>query len=167
MPANPRSPAHGRSPVTNALRSMPALKPLPAPVRTPTVRSSSPSRVSSAEPMPSATARLTALRASGRLSVTSRTPSRRSVRTGSSAMAGTLRKLGPQPRLREVELVLQAPRGLVRELAVAAELHDGVALGLERERTQRGVGLRRVLGLDLAVTELGGRALGVLEVGRP
>src|SRR4051794_22553319 len=165
MPAKPRSPTQGRSPVTNALRSMPALNPLPAPVSTPTLRSSSASSVSSAPAMPSASAVLTALRASGRLRGISRTPSRRSVRTGSSGMPGTLR-LGAQPRLREVELVLQQPRGVAGELAVAAELHDRVALGLERQGAQLGVGLRGVLGLHAGVVELGGRALGVLGVGR-
>ena len=88
MPAKPRSPTHGRSPVTKALRSMPAQKPAPAPVMTPTARSPSASSSSSAAATPSASARLTALRASGRLSVMSSTPSRRSVRTGSSGMGG-------------------------------------------------------------------------------
>ena len=73
------SPTYGRSPATNAFRSMPAQKPSPAPVSTPTRSPSSPSSSSSAAATPSATAALTALRASGRLSVISRTPSRRSV----------------------------------------------------------------------------------------
>src|SRR3954451_15136979 len=167
MPAKPRSATHGRSPVTNALRSMPALKPLPAPVRTPTLRSSSASSASSAAAIPSASAVLTALRASGRLRVINRTPSRRSVRTGSSDMPRTLRvALGPKPRLREVELVLQPPGRVAGELALAAQLHDRVALGLERERPKLGVGLGRVLGLHGAVAALGGRALGVLPVRR-
>src|SRR4051812_17952772 len=92
MPAKPRSPTHGRSPGTKALRSMPALKPAPAPVSTPTLSSLSSSRVSSAAATPSASARLTALRASGRLSVMSITPSRRSVSTGWSFMGGTLER---------------------------------------------------------------------------
>src|SRR3954467_1540732 len=163
MPANPRSPTHGRSPVTNAFRSMPALKPFPSPVRTPTLRSASASRSSRAAAIPSASAVLTALRASGRLRGISRTPSRRSVRTGSSDMAGTLvEALRAQPRLREVELVLQAARRVAGELALAAKLHDRVALGLERYLTQLGVGPRGVLGLRAVVVELGGGALGVL-----
>src|SRR4051794_4112389 len=160
MPAKPRSATHGRSPVTNALRSMPALKPLPAPVRTPTLRSSPASRASSAAAMPSASAVLTALRASGRLRVMRRTPSRRSVRTGSSGMDRTLcAALRPQPRLREVELVPEPAGGVAGELALAPQLHDGVALGLEGERPQLRVGVGRVLGLDVAIAELGGRAL--------
>src|SRR4051812_28940029 len=165
MPAKPRSPTHGRSPVTNALRSMPALNPLPAPVSTPTLRLSSASSASSAAAIPSASALLTALRASGRLRVMRRTPSRRSVRTGSSGMAGPY-GLGPQPRLRQVELVLEAAGGVARELALAAQLHDRVALGLEGERAQLRVGRRGVLRLHVAVADLGGRALGVLVVGR-
>src|SRR5258705_258000 len=78
-----RSEASGLWPPTNAFRSIPEEKPLPAPVRTPTLSSSSASSSSSAAATPSASAALTALRASGRLSVTSRTPSRRSVRTAS------------------------------------------------------------------------------------
>src|SRR4051794_26873074 len=166
MPAKPRPSTRGLSPATNALRSMPALKPLPAPVRTPTVRSSSASSASRAAATPCASAALTALRASGRLRVMRRTPSRRSVRTGSSGMDGTLRVgLGAQPRLREVDLVLEAARRVARELALAAQLHDRVALGLERQRAQVGVGLRGVLGLHVAVADLGRRALGVLVVG--
>ena len=82
MPAKPRSPTYGRSPATNALRSMPAQKPLPAPVSTPTCRLVV--GVERVERGRDALARarwLTELRASGRLSVMSRTPSRRSVRT--------------------------------------------------------------------------------------
>src|SRR3954451_19763129 len=92
MPAKPRSPPHGRSPVTNALRSIPAQKKPPAPVRTPTLRPSSASSSSSPAAIPSASGRLTALRASGRLSVMTRTLSRRSVRTAgcSVLMGGTL-----------------------------------------------------------------------------
>src|SRR4051812_13561222 len=108
MPAKPRSPTHGRSPVTNALRSMPALNPAPAPVRTPTLSSASSSSVSSAAAIPSASARLTALRASGRLSVMSSTPSRRSVSTGWSFMGGTLEREG-FAKLVDV-LVVQAER---------------------------------------------------------
>src|SRR3954447_14361590 len=87
MPANPRAATHAFSPATKALRSMPALKPLPAPVSTPTWSSAVSSSSSSALATPSARARLTALRASGRLSVMIRTPSRRSVRTASAAVA--------------------------------------------------------------------------------
>src|SRR4051794_30046633 len=87
MPAKPRSPTHAFSPATNALRSMPALNPFPAPVRMPTCSSAVSSSSSSAFATPSARARLTALRASGRLSVMSRMPSRRSVRTASEAVA--------------------------------------------------------------------------------
>src|SRR5215218_5931332 len=165
MPAKPRSATHGRSPVTNAFRSMPALNPLPAPVITPTLRLSSASSASSAAAIPSASAVLTALRASGRLRVIRRTPSRRSVRTGSSGMPGPY-ALGAQARLGEVDLVLQAARGLVAELALAPQPEDRVALGGERQRAQLGVRLRGVLGLDVAVAELGSGALGVLGVGR-
>src|SRR3954454_16287811 len=92
MPAKPRSPTQGRSPVTSALRSMPAQKNPPAPVRTPTLRPSSASSSSSPAAIPSASGRLTALRASGRFSVMTRTLSRRSVRTAgwSVLMGGTL-----------------------------------------------------------------------------
>src|SRR6476620_731748 len=87
MPANPRSPTHGRSPATKALRSMPAQNALPAPVRMPPLSSGASSSSSSAAATPSASGRLTALRASGRLRVMSRTLSRRSVRTGWSFIA--------------------------------------------------------------------------------
>src|SRR5439155_12070160 len=87
MPAKPRSPNQGDSPFTKAPRSMPALKKPPAPVSTPTERLSSASSSSSACATPSASAALTALRTSGRLSVISRTLSRRSASTGSAATA--------------------------------------------------------------------------------
>src|SRR4051812_49405928 len=87
MPAKPRSPTHALSPATKALRSMPALKPFPAPVSTPTWSSCVSSSSSSAAATPSACALLNALRWSGRLSVMSRIPSRRSVRTASEAVA--------------------------------------------------------------------------------
>src|SRR3954453_22171665 len=114
MPAKPRSPTHALSPATNALRSMPALKPLPAPVSTPTCSSDVSSSSSSAAATPSACALLKALRWSGRLSVISRMPSRRSVRTASEAVAvsdmpGTLGeqdeiRLALAPQHREVDL---------------------------------------------------------------
>ena len=88
MPAKPRPSTCGLSPATNALRSMPAQNEPPAPVRTPTLSSSSASSSSSAAATPCASALLTALRAWGRLRVISRTPSRRSVSTGSSLMGG-------------------------------------------------------------------------------
>src|SRR4051812_19731704 len=107
MPAKPRSPTHALSPATKAFRSIPALKPLPAPVRTPTCSSGVSSSSSSAAATPSACALLNALRWSGRLSVMSRTPSRRSVRT--SDMGGKLReedevRLALAPQHREVDL---------------------------------------------------------------
>src|SRR5215218_1077211 len=71
---------------------MPAQKPLPAPVRIPTCNSSSPSSRSSAAATPAASAPLTALRASGRLSVISTTPPPASVSTASSAIARSLRE---------------------------------------------------------------------------
>src|SRR3954462_1354863 len=107
---------------------MPAENPLPAPVRTPTCSSAVSSSVSSAAATPCASAALTALRASGRLRVISRTPSRRSVRTGSSGMPAPY-DLRPQPRLREVELALQATRRIARELPLPPEAQDRVALG--------------------------------------
>src|SRR3954447_16148408 len=95
IPAKPRPSTYRLSPATNALRSIPAEKPLPAPVRIPACRPSSASRRSSAAASPAASAALTALRASGRLSVMSRTPSPASVRTASSAMtARSLREEG-------------------------------------------------------------------------
>ena len=86
MPAKPRCSTNELSPVTNAFRSIPAEKPLPAPVRMPTCRSLSSSSRSSAAAMPFASAALTALRWSGRLSVMRRTPPSASVSTASSAM---------------------------------------------------------------------------------
>src|SRR5919206_974591 len=193
MPANPRSPTYGRSPATNALRSMPALKPRPVPANTPTVSPSSASSASSAAATPSASARLTALRASGRLSVMSRTPSRRSVRTGSSGMRATLPAspppsglhAGPAPSparpavgplrdrprpsrlhagLREVDLVLELACRLGAQPSLGAQAQDGLALGLQGQRAQLAVGGRGVLGLDVLLVELGGGALGVLAV---
>src|SRR3954471_20949904 len=117
MPAKPRSPTHGRSPVTNALRSMAAENPLPAPVRMPTCSSCVSSSSSSASAMPWARAPLTALRASGRLSVMSRMLSRRSVRTASavavSDMAGSLRFRAMRPTV----LITGATDGLGRAVA--------------------------------------------------
>src|SRR5919199_4999315 len=168
MPANPRSPTYGRSPATNALRSMPALKPRPVPASTPTVSASSASSASSAAASPSASARLTALRASGRLSVMSRTPSRRSVRTGSSGMRGTLPargvRSGLHARLGEVDLVLELARRLGAQPPLGTQAQHGLALGLQGQRAQLAVGGRGVLGLDVLLVELGGGALGVLAV---
>src|SRR3954451_6894760 len=118
IPAKPRPSTCGLSPATNALRSMPAEKPLPAPVRIPTRRPSSASRRSSAAARPAASAALTALRASGRLSVMSRTPSPASVRTASSAMARrSLREQGQRglalaAQHLEVDLDPRDPAGL-------------------------------------------------------
>src|SRR4051794_4267099 len=84
MPAKPRSPTYGVSPCTNALRSMPAQNPPPAPVSTPTLSESSPSSSSSAAAIPSANARFTALRASGRFSVMIWMRPPRSTRTGAA-----------------------------------------------------------------------------------
>src|SRR3954454_13563115 len=81
MPAKPRSSRNTCSPATNALRSMPAQNVPPAPVTMAIRRSPVASRWSSAAPMPSATARLTALRASGRLMVMVRTPPSSAVST--------------------------------------------------------------------------------------
>src|SRR3954452_8086631 len=113
IPAKPRSPTHGRSPVTNALRSIPAENPLPAPVSTPTCSSGVSSSSSRASATPCASAPLTALRASGRLSVMSRTLSRRSVSTASavavSDMRGSLRSgRGPTPVRPRAEALLVA-----------------------------------------------------------
>ena len=108
MPAKPRPSTNGRSPVTNAFRSIPAQNPLPAPVITPTLRSGSASRSSSALAIPCATAALTALRWSGRLIVIRRTRSRRSVRTGSLS-ALTPRTISDPARARRA-----APRGRPR-----------------------------------------------------
>src|SRR5215210_8017602 len=125
MPAKPRPSTCGLSPWTKAFRSIPAQKPFPAPVRIPTCSPSSSSRRSSAAATPAASAALTALRASGRLSVISRTPSPASVRTASSAMAGG--------RLRE-----QRQRGL----ALAAE-HGEIDLDpLDPARLGQHAGLR-------------------------
>src|SRR3954447_17538801 len=162
MPAKPRSPTHGRSPVTNALRSMPALKPLPAPVITPTVRSPSASSSSSASATPSASARLTALRASGRLRVIRRTPSRRTLRTGWSDIAGTLPVA--EPRLGEVDLVLHALGRRPPQPPLLAQAQDRLALGRKRHAPQRAIGPRGVLGLGVLVAELGRGTLGVLDV---
>jgi hypothetical protein len=74
-PANPRPGMDGRPPVRNAFRSIPAQNVPPAPVITPTRRSSRPSSASMAAATPAATSALTALRASGRLMVITRTPS--------------------------------------------------------------------------------------------
>ena len=73
IPAKPRPSMFGIPPATNALRSIPALNPRPAPVSTPTLSSSSPSKASSAAAIASASSRFTALRASGRLMVITRT----------------------------------------------------------------------------------------------
>src|SRR4051794_38717320 len=119
MPAKPRSPTHGRCPVTNALRSMPAEKPLPAPVSTPTCSSCVSSSSSSASATPCARSPLTALRASGRLSVMSRMLSRRSVRTAGavavsvSDMRGSLRFAAMRPTV----LITGATDGLGRGVA--------------------------------------------------
>src|SRR5437763_8608237 len=123
MPAKPRSPTQGRSPVTNALRSIPALKPSPAPVRTPTARSPSASSLSRAAATPSASARLIALRASGRLSVISRTLPRRSVRTGAAwaISVSALMTAGPyRPPPQSRDRSLGGEQGQVR-LALAAQ----------------------------------------------
>src|SRR4051812_39871512 len=131
MPAKPRSPTHALSPATNALRSMPALKPLPEPVSTPTCSSAVSSSSSSAAATPSACALLNALRWSGRLSVMSRIPSRRSVRTASLAvavsdMAGTL---GEQD---EIRLALAAQhREVDLDPADPARLGQHARLGLD------------------------------------
>src|SRR3954449_3883591 len=119
MPAKPRSPIHGRWPVTNALRSMPAEKPLPAPVRMPTCSSWVSSSSSRASATPCARSPLTALRASGRLSVISRMLSRRSVRTAGavavsvSDMRGSLRFAAMRPTV----LITGATDGLRRGVA--------------------------------------------------
>src|SRR3954469_7797536 len=116
MPAKPRSPTHGRCPVTNALRSMPAENPLPAPVRMPTCSSWVSSSSSRASATPCARSPLTALRASGRLSVISRMLSRRSVRTAPavavsvSDMRGSLRFAAMRPTV----LITGATDGLGR-----------------------------------------------------
>src|SRR4051794_17128145 len=119
MPAKPRSPTHGRCPETNALRSMPAEKPLPAPVSTPTCSSWVSSSSSRASATPWARSPLTALRASGRLSVISRMLSRRSVRTAGavavsvSDMRGSLRFAAMRPTV----LITGATDGLGRAVA--------------------------------------------------
>src|SRR4051812_7833607 len=104
---------------------MPDEKPLPAPVSTPMRSSSSASSASSASAMPWAIAPFTALRASGRLRVIRRTPSRRSVRTAcsSSLMPATLgdalaRRLHP---VALDDLLRHAPRE--RGAYVAGEPH--------------------------------------------
>src|SRR4051794_26647649 len=133
IPAKPRSPTHGRSPVTNALRSMPAENPLPAPVSTPTCSSGVSSSSSRASATPWASAPLTALRASGRLSVMSRTLSRRSVSTAwavavsVSVMRGSLRR-----EERQVRLALAAQHGEVDlDPADAARLGQHARLRLD------------------------------------
>src|SRR3954471_6032185 len=107
MPANPRPSTCGLSPATNALRSMPAQNDPPAPVSTPALSSSSESSSSRAPATAWASALLTALRAWGRLRVISRTPSRRSVSTGSSLMGGTLVALRGEKRQRRLALAAQ------------------------------------------------------------
>src|SRR5215218_6814355 len=132
MPAKPRRSTNALSPATNAFRSMPAEKPLPAPVRMPACRSSSSSRRSSAAATPFASAALTALRWSGRLSVISRTPPSASVSTASSAMrGGSLR-----PEQRERGLALAPQHGEV-------DLHPGDAPGLRKDA---GLGLHHLRG---------------------
>src|SRR5919197_2180370 len=138
MPAQPRPSTKGLSPATNALRSMPAQNDPPAPVSTPTLSSSSPSSSSRAAATPCASALLTALRAWGRLRVISSTPARRSVSTGSSLMAGTLRAKQSQgglalaAQLRQIHLDPRKPPRLGQHARL--RLHDlggqhAVALG--------------------------------------
>src|SRR3954463_8597701 len=81
IPAKPRPGIDGRSPARNALRSMPAQNVPPAPVMTPATSERSSSSRSIASPIATAVSVLIALRASGRLMVTTRTPSTTSVRT--------------------------------------------------------------------------------------
>ncbi len=76
--------ALGGPPAANALRSIPEQKPRPAPVTTAAVNPLSASSSSTDRTSPSASSRLMALRASGRLRVMSRTRPRRSVRTSSA-----------------------------------------------------------------------------------
>jgi hypothetical protein len=80
-------------PAANAFRSIPEQNPRPAPVTTAAVSPSSSSSSSTAPISPSASSRLMALRASGRLRVMRRTRPRRSVRT-SSATSLALPHLG-------------------------------------------------------------------------
>src|SRR4051812_3267489 len=143
MPAKPRSPTHARSPATNALRSMPALKPLPAPVSTPTWSSGVPSSSSTAAATPSACALLNALRWSGRLSVISRMPSRRSVRTAPEAVAvsdmrGKLREQD------EIGLALAAQDGEVDlDAGDVARLGEHARLRLDELRGEDAAARRR------------------------
>src|SRR5215204_1957054 len=126
MPAKPRCSTNMLSPATNAFRSMPEEKPLPAPVRMATWRSSSSSRRSSAAAIPLASAALTALRWSGRLSVMRRTPPSASVSTG-SASAMRRRSL----LLSGLEVLQQPLRGaeLAQDLAHRAGEHLDLLLG--------------------------------------
>src|SRR5690349_19759772 len=111
---------------------MPAEKPLPAPHRIPTWSSGSASSSSIARPTPSARAALTALRWSGRLSVTTRTPSRRSVSTaGWSFMTLRLREQ------HEVRLALAAQHGEVDlDPGDPARLGEHPRLRLDRLRRE-------------------------------
>src|SRR4051812_35520442 len=88
-PARPRPSTTGVSPRRNPLRSMPEEKVPPAPVRTPTDSEAFVSSWSSAAATPVATAPLTALRASGRLMVMTRTLPRVSTRTSSCSARET------------------------------------------------------------------------------
>src|SRR3954468_11878607 len=151
MPAKPRSPTHGGSPGTKPLGSMPAEKPLPAPVRTPTWSSCVWSSSSSASAMPWASAPLTALRASGRLSVMSRMLSRRSVRTASavavSDMRGSLRFAAMRPTV----LITGATDGLGRGVAERLAA-DGATLLLHGRDEERLAATAAALGTDRVKT---------------
>src|SRR3954468_2823741 len=138
MPAKPRSPIHGRWPVAEALGPMPAEKPLPAPVSTRTCSSWVSSSSSRASATPCARSPLTALRASGRLSVIRRMLSRRSVRTAGavavsvSDMRGSLRFALMRPTV----LITGATDGLGRGVAERLRADGARVLvhGREEER---------------------------------
>src|SRR6266480_3059558 len=115
---------------------MPAQKKPPAPVSTPTLSPSSASSSSSPAAIPSASGRLTALRASGRFSVMTRTLSRRSVRTagcsvlmaGAYGAAGVRAPAGPRfPRLRATP---PCPSSAATCLARRRRVLPGAAVGL-------------------------------------